>query len=284
MPAFPIVDSHVHFLDHARVPLSWTKSVPAMDRRFVPADLDDERGEVDIEAIVFVEVNVDQGQHLNEASWVAGLAADDPRIQAIVAHAPLHIGESVREDLQQLAKQPLIKGIRRLIQDDDAASLCASAAFRAGIRLLPEFGYHFEICVYHYQLGHALDLIDACPDVTFVVDHIAKPGIKAGVREPWWHEIAAAAALPNVVCKVSGVATEADHVTWHEDALRPYLERVFDLFGPERTLFGSDWPVMRMAIAYPRWVEIVDATMGHWPEADRRRFYVDNAKRLYRLS
>jgi L-fuconolactonase len=283
MPDFPIVDAHVHFWDSGINPVSWTKGLPAIDRPFMPADLDADRGAVEVEAIVFVEANTDAGLHLKEAAWVAQLAEADARIQAIVAEAPLEHGAGVAADLEKLASQAIVRGIRRLIQGRDAANLCASPAFRDGVRLLPRFGLHFEICMLHHQFQPVLDLVAACPDVHFVLDHIAKPGIAAGLREPWWQEIAQLAAFPNVDCKVSGVATEADHAAWTEAELRPYLDRVFEVFGPERVLFGSDWPVMRLAIAYPRWVGIVDAAVAGWSDADRRRLYVDNAKRIYRL-
>lgn len=284
MPDFPIVDTHVHFWDKGINAIAWTAQLPAIDRPFLPTDLDADRGAVDIAQIVFVEADVDAGLYLKEASWVEQLAARDQRIQGIVAHAPLQFGGAVGSELEKLASQRLVKGVRRLIQGQDAAALCGDQGFREAVRLLPRFDLHFEICILHDQLGPVLDLVRACPEVRFVLDHIAKPGIKAGLREPWWHQIGELAALPNVDCKVSGVATEADHGGWTEDQLHPYLERVFEVFGAERVLFGSDWPVMRLAITYPRWVEIVDAATASWGEADRRRLYVDNAKRVYRLA
>ncbi|MEO1090215.1 MAG: amidohydrolase family protein [Pseudomonadota bacterium] len=284
MPDFAIVDTHVHFYDHDHVPIPWTRGVAPLNRAFRPADHDADRAGVEVEAIVFVEVDVAPGLHLKEAEWVAGLAESDPRIQAIVAHVPLDRGEAVAPDLEALASQPLVRGIRRLIQDEaDAPAFCAAPAFLDALRLLPAHGLHFEICIRHHQMRAAIDLVARLPEVSFVLDHIGKPGIAARVREPWWEEIAELAALPNVVCKLSGVATEAHHDAWQEADLRPYVDRVLELFGADRTMFGSDWPVMRLAIGYPRWVEIVDAASSTWSVADRRRLYVDNAKRVYRL-
>jgi len=284
MPDFPIVDTHVHFWDRDAVPISWMhEPFPAIDRPFLPANLDTDRGPVELESIVFVEANVESGYHPLEADWVASLASNDSRIQAIVAHAPLERGAVVIDELRQLAAKPLVRGIRRLIQGSDALALCADPAFIEGVRTVAKVDLHFEICILHDQLAPVLKLVEQCPDVRFVLDHIAKPGIKAGLREPWWSEIKELAGFDNVACKLSGVATEADHQHWSEAQLQPYLARVVEVFGPERLMFGSDWPVMRLAIRYPHWVEIVERATSGWSEADRRAFYRDNARRVYRL-
>lgn len=283
MPEFPIIDTHVHFWDRDAVPIHWMSATPPIDQCFLPSDLEIDRGEVMIEALVFVEANVDSGHHLAEVDWVTALARVDSRIQAIVAHAPLEQGTMVREDLQALAARPLVRGIRRLIQGEDALALCANPAFIHGVKAVAELDMHFEICILHHQLAPLLRLVEQCPEVRFVLDHIAKPGIAAGLREPWWQEIETLASFDNVICKISGVATEADHQHWSEAQLRPYLERVVEVFGPQRLMFGSDWPVMRLAIRYPRWVEIVDQLTASWDEAERRALYRDNARRVYRL-
>lgn len=282
MPDFPIIDTHVHFWDGGAVPISWQRGL-AIDRPFLPADLNADTAGVALEAIVFVEANVEAPHHVAEADFVARLADDDPRIEAVVAHAPLD-SPGLAEDLSALARRPLVRGIRHLIQGEDADELTGSAAFRAGLKQLPAHGFHFEICILHHQLAAVLRLVDAAPEVTFVLDHIAKPGIKAGLRDPWWHEIAALAALPNVTCKLSGVATEADHDAWTEDRLSPYLDRVLEVFGPDRLMFGSDWPVMRLAIDYPRWVDIVDRALSGRSAADKRKIFVETARRVYRLA
>lgn len=282
MPAFSIIDTHVHFWDDSAVPISWQKGT-ALDRPFRPADFENDHGQVSLEAIVFVEADVDPPGHIAEADFVSNLAATNRTIKAIVAHAPM-TSEHVADDLNALSHRPLVRAVRYLIQGKDAAALCASSSFRNALKLLPSYNFHFELCILHDQLKPVLSLVESLPDVSFVMDHIAKPGIKAGLREPWWSEIEALAALPNVTCKLSGVATEADHDTWNEERLRPYLDRVLEMFGPDRIMFGSDWPVMRLAIDYPRWVEIVDNALSSLSEDDRRKIYVDNARRIYRIN
>jgi L-fuconolactonase len=125
--------------------------------------------------------------------------------------------------------------------------------------------------------------VEACPEVRFVLDHIGKPAIREGALDPWRAGIDRLARLPNVVCKLSGVATEADHDAWTPDELHPYIRHALDAFGPDRTLFGSDWPVSRLAIELPRWIDVVDGAVAHLAEADRRKVFVDTARAVYRL-
>lgn len=286
MPSFAIVDSHVHFWDRSAVPISWPAGKP-IDRPFRPADLDADvkataegPGGLEVEAIVFVEANVDPSHHLAEADFVAALG--EPRVKAIVAHAPLD-GPDVEADLAALAARPLVRGVRHLIQNKDAVALTTSPAFREGLARLPAHGFHFELCLLHHQFAPVLDLVAAMPDVSFVLDHMAKPGIKAGLREPWWHQMAELARHPNVTCKLSGVATEADHAAWQEAELRPYMDRTIEVFGPDRLMFGSDWPVMRLATSYGAWVGIVERALAGLPEADQRKIFNETARRIYRL-
>lgn len=283
MPEFPIIDTHVHFWNSDRVAIDWIADTPALAATFEPAELSEHAGDVDIEGLIFVEAAVREGSHIAEAAWVQDLARDDARIKGIVAHAPLHVGTDVKDDLEQLAGLPLVKGIRRLLQQEEDPQFCLQPDFLEAVELLPDYDFHFEICIVHPQLEAATEMVRQCPDVPFILDHIGKPGIKDDLFEPWGEQIAELAALHNVVCKLSGVATEADHDSWTPDQLAPYIAHVLDEFGPERVLFGGDWPVATLAIAYPRWVEIVDDAMDGWSEDDRRKVYCDNARHFYRL-
>lgn len=284
MPDVAIVDSHVHFWDSGVHPVGWTKGEPALDRAFTPADFDADRGDVAVEALVLVEADVDPGLYLKEAAWAAQLAEREPRIQAVVAHAPLEYGGAVGSELEKLAAQPIVRGVRRLIQGRDGTALCADAGFREAVRMLARFDLPFELCLTHDQLPAVIELVAVCPDVRFILDHIAKPAIAAGGDAPWWGQISELAAMDHVVaCKISGVATEADRKTWHEAELRPYIERALETFGPERVMFASDWPVARLAVGYRHWVGIVDRAVADWPLDDVRRLFAGNAKHVYRL-
>jgi L-fuconolactonase len=283
MPDFPIVDAHVHLYDPGVIRYGWMAGRPVLDRQRLMAQLDVDRGQVEIEALVWVEVGADPGQYLQEASFVDGLARADRRIGAMVAHAPLERGAAVTPDLEKLAAHGLTRGIRRLLQDEPDDAFCLRSGFVEGVRLLARFDLSFDICVYHRQLAGALELVRRCPGVRFVLDHAGKPGIRAGLIEPWRTHIAELAALPNVWCKLSGLITEADHRSWTREQLRPYIDHVIESFGCGRVMFGSDWPVADETHRYAEWVEIVDQALAGAAEDERRKVFCDNAMAFYRL-
>jgi L-fuconolactonase len=151
--------------------------------------------------------------------------------------------------------------------------------------MLAEFGYAFDICIKHPQLPDVIELVNRCPQVSFVLDHIAKPDIAAGLRDPWRANISALAALPNVVCKISGMVTEADPARIDAQDLQFYFDHVVAAFGETRVMYGGDWPVVLLASEYKRWVDTVDAMIAaHGMAASAQRmFWNENAKRIYRL-
>jgi predicted TIM-barrel fold metal-dependent hydrolase len=151
------------------------------------------------------------------------------------------------------------------------------------VRLLPEYGFTFDLCLYHAQLPEVIELCRLCPEVSFVIDHIAKPGIRGGLTEPWREHMREIAGLPNVGCKISGVLTEADHAGWSQAEVIPYIAHAIDCFGFERVMFGGDWPVSELASSYVRWVEVVDKVVAGVPLAERRKLYRDNAIAFYSL-
>jgi L-fuconolactonase len=129
----------------------------------------------------------------------------------------------------------------------------------------------------------AIELARRCPDVQFVLDHIGKPGIKHGLREPWWSQIRELAALPNVTVKVSGVITEADHAAWTAAQVKPYVAHVIESFGFDRVMYGSDWTVSELTHRYPQWVAILDEVVAGASQSEQRALYRNTAKRVYRL-
>jgi L-fuconolactonase len=142
----------------------------------------------------------------------------------------------------------------------------------------------FDICIFHHQLPNTLEMVRRCPEVSFILDHIAKPGIKAGLAEPWRRQVRELAALPNVVCKLSGVTTEADHANWTREQLRPYIDHVIDCFGFDRIMYGGDWPVSELAGKYTDWVNVLDWATEGCSSAEKRKLFRDNAIRAYRLA
>lgn len=279
MPAFPITDAHVHFWDPARQRYAWLDAVPALRGPWGPEEFRRACGPVAVRRMVFVECGA--ADALAEAAWVDRLAAADPRIAAVVAHAPLEEGDAVASRLEALAAVPRVRGVRRLLQDEPDDAFCLRPGFVAGVRRLARLGLRCDLCVYHRQLGAVVELVRRCPEVSFVLDHGGKPGIRARLLDPWRERIRALARLPNVTCKLSGLASEADPAAWTADDLRPYLAHLVDAFGPDRLMFGGDWPVSSLATPYPRWVEVVDAALAGLPEAGRRRVFEGTAAAVY---
>lgn len=284
MPPCPIIDSHVHLWDPRRFRMPWTDGLDALNKPFGPAEFRQHTEGVEVEAIVYLEVDVAPSYRLLEAQWVEALAAEEPRIQAIVAAAPVEDGAALRSYLEALvAIGSRVKGVRRLVQDEPDAAFCLRPGFVEGIRLLPEYSLSFDICIRHWQLASATELVRRCPQTSFILDHLGKPDIKNGLLEPWREQLRELAALPNVVCKISGMVTEADHATWTADDLRPYVEHTLECFGPARVLFGGDWPVATLASSYLRWVETLDSLTAHMSEGAQRKLWADNARRVYRI-
>ncbi|EWY40175.1 amidohydrolase [Skermanella stibiiresistens SB22] len=283
MDELPIIDSHVHLYDPAKLSYPWMAAVPALNKPHLPGDFDRARGSIKVAGMVFVEVDAAEGDRLAEAHWVGELATLDPRIGAIVAAAPVELGERMDSHLDKLTELPLVRGVRRLIQDEPDPRFCVRPDFIEGVRLLGRRGLSFDICVYHHQMPAAVELARSCPDVALVLDHVGKPGIRAGLIDQWKADIGAMAELPNVWCKLSGMATEADHSRWGRDDLRPYMDHVIESFGFDRLMFGGDWPVSTLATDYARWVETVLWATKTCSDTERRRLMGGTAAAFYRL-
>jgi L-fuconolactonase len=280
---FPIIDSHVHLLDQKRFGYSWANGVPALKRDWSADDLARSAKPYEIEGLVFVEVDVDAAQHIEEARWVDGLAAEDRRVLGAVACLPLERGAAIEPELAEVAALPTVRGVRRLIQNQPDPDYAVRPDVLAALRLLPRYGLVFDVCIFHGQASKALAMMRACPEVAFVLDHIGKPGIKAGLMEPWRRDVREMAALPNVVCKLSGVTTEADHREWTRDQLRPYIDHVVECFGPDRILYGGDWPVSELAGGYLQWLATLEWATADFTAEETRKLFRDNAARTYRL-
>ncbi len=283
MVSVPIVDAHVHLYDTRKFPYAWMKDVPKLNKPHLPADYRAAIGEAPVEQVVFVEVWIDTPHQMDEAEWVSGLFESVPELRGIVAAAALEDGAGAEGALARLAEMEHVKAVRRLIEFEPDVEFCLQPGFVEGVRLLAKYDLSFDICVKHFQLANAVELVRRCPEVRFVLDHIGKPPIRAGELDPWRADIRAMAALPNVCCKISGVITEADHDNWTRERLRPYLDHAIESFGIDRVMFGSDWSVSELTHAYEEWVDIVEWTMSGSAESEMRKLFRDNAISFYRL-
>ena len=283
MQPVPIVDSHIHFWDPGQLNYPWLQDLPPLNRAFLPAQLTQAAAAVNLQKIVFVQADCVPEDGLAEVAWVSQLAQTEPCIQGIVAFAPLENGTASATYLGKLKAFPLVKGVRRLIQSE-ALGFANQPSFIQGVQQLAQFGFSFDICIVHTQMSEAIELVSQCPEVAFVLDHFGKPAIADKRLEPWATQIRILAQFPHVWCKLSGLVTEADHQNWTVGDLRPYLEVALEAFGPQRLMFGGDWPVSELAASYQQWVETAVALLAALPEADRRRVFFENAQAFYKLA
>lgn len=276
----PYTDAHMHFWDKAALsPYTWLHEVPAISHRHTPETLGTEAAADLPEKIVFVECGA---PWLDEVNWVERLAAREPRLRAIVARIAINTGAQTTAAIAELRRHPLVRGVRHHFEHDPA-DYCARPEFIAGVRQLAAAGLSFDICCKHPQLPAVIQLVRQCPDVSFILDHGGKPGIRAGLLDPWREHITTLAALPNVVCKLSGLVTEADHTRWTPDQLRPYVTHLIACFGPTRLLFGGDWPVAKLACGYTRWLRLARGFTAQLTAAEQAAIFEGNAARIYRL-
>jgi L-fuconolactonase len=282
---FPIVDTHLHLWDPTHFRMTWLDGNPLLNKRYALDEYREHTAGIDIEAMVYLQTEVETPYALLEARWVAERSAEDARLKGIVPWAPLEYGERARAFLDALVEiGRLIKGVRRIIQFEPDPDFCLRPDFVRGVQILPEYGLTFDICINHKQLANTIELVRRCPNTTFILDHIGKPDIKNHLLDPWRREIKTLSGLPNVWCKMSGLVTEADQQHWTRDDLRPYIDHVLECFGFERTAFGGDWPVAYQAAPYGVWVDtLLWATTGCSQDELRRLFHA-NGQAFYRLS
>lgn len=278
-----IVDTHVHFWDPARFKYPWLAGVPALNRAFLPGAYAAQAPLAHVGQMLFVECGCDSASSLEEARWVASLAAAEPRLRGIVARAAVERGKAVHEILAALSEIELVVGIRRNIESETDPEFCLTSEFIAGVRALSAYDYSFDLCVRHHQLPAVIELVRRCPEVRFVLDHCGKPAIRERVFDPWREHIRQLAALPNSFCKISGLLTEADLADWRPSDLRPVVDHVLASFGLERVMLGSDWPVLRLAANQERWGEALEYCLAGVAHEARAGLWHANAEAFYRL-
>lgn len=284
MAALPFLDTHVHLWDPQHCRLSWVDKSELLNKKYAVAEFTAHAADTPLESYIYLETGVNPHFTLVEMRWAAERAAEDPRLKGIVAAAPLEAGARVKFYLQELQRiSPLIKGIRRITQGEKDPSIVLAEDFVKGAQMLAEFNYSCDLCFTHAQIVPHIELVKRCPQTRFMIDHIAKPNIKGQVLEPWRENMRKMADLPNVFCKISGAVTEADREKWTVADLAPYILHVIDCFGPERICFGGDWPVALHASTYKRWWETVNELTASLPEATRKKLWMENGARFYRV-
>jgi L-fuconolactonase len=279
-PVSQLTDAHVHLWDSVRLRYNWLASVPSIAHAHDLDDYAQATGELPVTSRVFVQCECDPALAREEVEWVALM----PGVDAIVAYAPLETGNGCADDLAWLAAQPKVRGVRRNLQGEPDPDFCLRPDFIAGVRALAAHRFTFDLCLRPYQLTAATRLVEGCPNVTFVLDHLGKPAINDRLLEPWRRHLVELARLPNVVAKISGLVTEADPAAWTPDDLRPYVEHAIACFGWDRVLFGGDWPMVDLAGGCDRWIAALRELTATASSAQLHALFHKNAARVYRLN
>ena len=276
-----IIDAHLHLWDIDRLNYPWLANVPPINRTFLLSDYDEARGDADVEAMVFVQCECRPDQYLEELNWVQLIADSDPRLQAIVPWAPLEDGEAVGEALRAIAADSRVKGVRRIIAYEEDIDFCIRPGFVRGVQLLGEVGLHCELMVWPRNFPNLMKLVEAAPETRFILNHIGCPNIAEGQLQPWKDYLRAFASSGPHPCKFSNLVCNADLENWTIEDLRPFVDAVTEIFGPDRIIWASDWPHALRASSWQRWFETAQAlTAGLGGEAQQKIFH-DNAKSFY---
>ncbi|MFJ7218219.1 amidohydrolase family protein [Amycolatopsis sp. NPDC098790] len=273
-----MIDSHHHLWDPARREYPWMAG-EALDPIRRPYTVDDLR-EVTKAAGVHATVLVQTVSSASETEEFLAIASAEPVVAGVVGWVDL-AAPDVAERLASLAG-PLV-GIRHQVENEPDAGWLLRPSVLAGLNAVASAGLAYDLLVRVDQLPAAASLAARLPELRLVLDHAAKPPIAAGEWEPWASGVAALAARENVVCKLSGLVTEADWTGWEVGHLRRYVDHVLDVFGPSRLLFGSDWPVCELAASYELVVDAAIALTGSLSDAERLGVFEHNARRVYGL-
>jgi L-fuconolactonase len=273
------IDSHHHLWRYDPREYGWIDDNMNIIRRdFLPEHIQHEIQSVGIDGVVTVQAH----QSVGETEWLLDLAAQNEFMRGVVGWVPL-VEPSAGEVLGRLAENSKLRAVRHVIQGEPDPDYILREDFNRGIRMLPEFGLIYDILIFERQLPQTIRFVDLHPNQIFVLDHIAKPRIGDHLTSPWDQNMRELAKRPNVYCKLSGMVTEANYHAWTERDLEPYFDVALEAFGPQRLMFGSDWPVCLVAVSYPRWFEIVTRQIERFSAGERARILGGTAVEAYKL-
>ena len=286
MPAsLPIVDTHHHLWDLARFRLPWVKPGEPLAKSFVMSDYREATTGLNVVKTVYMEVDVDPAQQDAEIEYVSELcrADDNPMVAAVVSGRPA--SEAFAKYLARHKKNPYVRGIRQVLHvPATPRGYCLEKPFVAGVRRLGEQGWSFDLCMRSDELGDAVQLVDQCSQTRFVLDHCGNAGVLADDLTEWRRDIAELAERKNVIGKISGIIASGAGGKWTVENLAPIINHTLDVFGPERVVFGGDWPVCTLAASFRQWVEALRTIVAERSVEEQRKLFHDNAVKFYRLT
>ncbi|MFI7426795.1 amidohydrolase family protein [Micromonospora sp. NPDC049836] len=275
-----IVDAHHHLWDRSRHPQPWIDphSMSAIDADFGPADLAAASRATGVTQTVVV-----QAVHsVAETADLLDTAAVSDLIVGVVGWLDI-TADDAPQAIQKMTTGGKLVGVRHLVQGETDPAFLDRAAVRRAIAATADAGVVFDLVIRHHQLAAATRLAADLPQVSFVLDHLGKPPLADGDLHDWARDLRAMARLPNVTAKLSGLVTEADWRTWTRRDVEPAVAHALEVFGPDRLMFGSDWPVCLLATTYQRWIDLVAELLTGCSETERRAIWHETARRTYRL-
>ncbi|MDG2383390.1 MAG: amidohydrolase family protein [Pirellulaceae bacterium] len=283
--AIPIVDTHQHIWDLSKFKLAWqaNEEYRPLARNFLLKDYAKATEGLDVVKTVYMEVDVPVEQQSAEAEYVIELCkqTDNRVVAAVISGRPST--DLFEPYVQRFAKSPYIKGVRDILWGKDP-DYFLGRQYLQGIRLLGDLGMRFDIEIQSSGLPAAAKLIKACPATRFIIDHCGNPDMKSEDISTWRRDVGVIAKHENVVVKISGLLSNVKDESWKPEDLAPVINHLWEVFGTDRVMFGSDWPVCTLKGSYRRWFDAVQTVVGDRSEADQRRLFHDNALRVYQLT
>jgi L-fuconolactonase len=260
------IDSHQHFWNYHPTEYVWmTEEHHAIRRDILPADLLPLLEAAGIDASIAVQAR----QLVKETDFLLELAQQHPCIKGVVGWLPL-MDPGLPALLEDYANRPGIVGFRHVVHDEPDPDFILRPDFNRGIRMLAKYPLCYDILIFRHHLPQTIRFADMHEDMTLIVDHIAKPDIRKSVFDHQWADgIRELARRPHVHCKLSGMMTEVRDKEWDLDTMRPYFETVLEAFGPDRLMYGSDWPVCLVAGNYAEVMDVVKSYIEKLPAAQQ---------------
>ncbi|MBN2520950.1 MAG: amidohydrolase family protein [Bacteroidales bacterium] len=271
------IDAHQHFWHYNPVEYNWiNNTMKVLQRDFLPSDLEKELMPLGFDGSIAVQAR----QKIEETEWLLKLASKYPFIKGVVGWVDLCSPE-INKQLDAFSQHPKMVGVRHVIHDEDDDLFMARKEFQHGISLLSKYNLTYDILIFPKHLNLTSKLVELFPEQKFVLNHLAKPFIKSQTHTPWNEDISYLAKFPNTYCKLSGMVTEADWNSWNSNEFKYYLDLVFDCFGPDRLMIGSDWPVCTIAGKYSKVMSIVINYLSQFNTETQNKILGENCLKFY---
>lgn len=277
--ARPRIDAHQHFWHYEPTAYPWIgRGMEALQKDFLPDRLKGELATLGVDATIAVQARPDEA----ETAWLLAIAAKEPRVAGVVGWIDLNAPD-LASRLQQASRNADLVGFRHMVQDaPDPAALLREEAFNRGVRAIQRQGFVYDVLIHSKTLPEAKQFCARHDQAPLILDHLAKPAIANGEYTWWARHMEAFSRMPHVFCKLSGLVTEAPWSQWRYETLAPYVDKAIEVFGPDRLMFGSDWPVCLLAATYTEVTTVVERSLQRLSISERAAIWGKTAVRCYK--